>query len=495
MAENTVNTVIDAAVAEPCQEYKDMELLRRIPRVLLGGTQALRAAGEEFLPKNTAESADAYAARLKRSVLFNAFRKAVYQLTGKVFSKPIQVEGADARIEEFIEDIDLQGNALDIFSQDVFTKAVTEGLSFILVDAPAASVDTEQVVSIQEQKESGTRPYFVHIKPQQIIGWRSEMQQGKRVLTQLRIYESVTEATGRFGESAIEQVRVLEPGLWELWRKTDDAWALHDRGTTSLDYIPLVVFNTSPTGYMTADPPLQDLADLNILHWQSSSAQQHILNYTRFPILFGKCLALKEGEAVVIGPNNMIRSENENADLTHVEHTGASIEAGRSSLKDLESQMAFLALEPMLQQDSGNITATKTAVDSSAAASTLMSWAVRLKDSLELALQYMADYIGAEAPGEVHMDFDFVLSLSNVDGQLLLSMFEKGAISRETLISEFQRRGILSDDMDVEADGEMIAEEAEASLEAQARAITTAKNASASQGQEPKEGIKPPAAD
>lgn len=466
----TAMSITDSDVSKPCAEYTSAEEMRRVGRTLMGGTAAMRAAGETYLPKNTAESVNAYTTRLSKSVLYNAFRRAVNNLVGKVFDKPISLLESDEAMEEWWEDIDLQGNSGDVFARMVFEKVMAEGLAYILTDYPVVP-EGQEPVTVGELKTTGLRPYWVHILPQQVIGWRTELVGGIQRLTQVRILETVTEPKGLFDETSIEQVRVLVPGGWQIWRPVDDdsgRWQLYDAGQTSLDFIPLTCVYATRKGHFQSDPPLQDLADLNVKHWQSLSMQDHILDYCRFPILFARNLGLDEGADLKIGPNGVIIAESENAELKHVEHTGASIDSGRSSIQDLENRMAILSLEPMLQSSPGTLTATKTSIDSSSAASSLMAMAVSLKDALEQSLTHLAAYAPEMETGSVHMDFDFVLNLSSADATVLLQTYQAGAISREQYCSELQRRAVLSDDYDIEADGVKIDEEKSSSLEAQA---------------------------
>ena len=77
----------------------------------------------------------------------------------------------------------------------------------------------------------------------------------------------------------------------------------------------LAVFPSSPSmpigrGFMTAHPPLMDLAWLNLAHWQSASDQRHILHVARVPILFGRNLTLPE-DGLALGPNRLATGEGE----------------------------------------------------------------------------------------------------------------------------------------------------------------------------------------
>src|SRR5690606_8734809 len=140
----------------------------------------------------------------------------------------------------------------------------------------------EGVRTRAEEIAAGLRPYAVLIKPEQVLGWRNE----GGILAQFRYMEAVEETDGEFGVNTVQQVRVLEPGSWREYRADKNGtWSLHDEGTTSLSRIPLVTFYTGRTGFMTAWPPLIELAYLNVKHWQSQSDQDNILHTIRVPIL------------------------------------------------------------------------------------------------------------------------------------------------------------------------------------------------------------------
>ena len=56
---------------------------------LLGGTRAMREAGETYLPTHAEETDEQYEDRLQSSVLFNAFEEAVDGVVARVFSEPV----------------------------------------------------------------------------------------------------------------------------------------------------------------------------------------------------------------------------------------------------------------------------------------------------------------------------------------------------------------------------------------------------------------------
>ena len=151
---------------------------------------------------------------------------------------------------------------------------------------------------------------------------------------------------------------------WECWHHGNGqmrAWQKVDEGRHDLGDVPLVSVIANPTGFMTARPPLVDMAWLNLAHWQSTSDQRHILHIARVPLLFGRGLQMAE-RGLEIGPNRLILSDDPSADLKFVEHSGAAIAARRQDLVDLEDKMAVMGFD-MIARRPVMATATGRAID------------------------------------------------------------------------------------------------------------------------------------
>lgn len=448
-------------IDQPCSEYNLSALAWTLPRALMGGTRAMRAKGERYLPKEKAEDADSYRARLNRSVLFNGFRKTVKDMRGKVFAKPVKVgEDADARIVELCENVDAAGRNLNVFGFDVFGDALQTGVSFVLVDMPTAMKRTDgRPVTLADERDAKRRPYFVHVPAENLIGWQSETIHGHEVLTQARIREVAHVRDGRFGSKAVEQIRVLEPGSYEIWQKGDGGeWNLVENGPISLSRIPLCPVYANRTGFMTGEPPLADLADLNADHWAKKSDLDNITHVAQVPILFGT--GFSENAQIVIGSSTMTRATDPNAKLQYVEHTGAGIEAGRQNLKDLEHQMQVMGLELLIPKP-GEATATGRAIDQAAMNAPLALMALALQDALEQALGFAAEFMGLppEAGGSVTVNTDYGVSMRDAtDLQALIAATSAGYMTPGRLLMEFQRRGVLADDCDPLCEAEDAAE-------------------------------------
>jgi hypothetical protein len=415
---------------------------------LMGGTRAMRAAKQAYLPQWPAEDGESYKARLATSTLFPAYQRTVSVLTGKPFSKPITIgDDVPPRVAEMLPDVDLEGRNLDVFAAEVCEDALARGFCGILVDCPP----NPGARTVAEEQQAGIRPYLVHIKAGAILGWKSEVVGGQRKLTQLRLLETVEVEDGPFATKAIEQVRVLTPGAWQTYRaKATEAgkieWVLFGEGVSTLPEIPFIPVYGRRAGFMVGTPPMLELAHANVEHWQSKSDQQTILHVARVPLLFAKGLA---GTTITVGAGSFVSTDGEHADLKYVEHSGAAIEAGRLSLLDLEDRMRQAGAE-LLVIKPGNITEVQTVADNEQGMCDLQRIVQVLEDCIDQALALMARWVGLPTGGTVEIYRDFgAATLAEASAELLAGMEARGGLSRETLYAELKRRGILGPGVDV----------------------------------------------
>lgn len=460
------NTPKKATVATPSAAYQRMAPRWEMIETLLGGTEAMRAAGSKYLPQYDAESNVTYSSRLSRATLLNMTEQTLDTLSGKPFKEDVVLEeDVPEAVAELAPDIDLQGSNLQAFCRVWFREGWAKGFSHVLVESPSPveRVDGEgqpRTRTLEDDRQDKLRPFWVHLKPESVIAAFAMVVNGKEQLTHIRIVEKTTEQA-EWGEVEKIRIRVLEPGLWRLYAPTDrkDEWVIEDRGTTSLDYIPLVTFYAGKrTGLMECKPPLTDLAYLNVSHWQSASDQRNVLTVSRFPILAGSGVA--DGAKIEIGPNKFLTTENPQGKWYYVEHTGAAISAGAADLKALEDQMGTYGAEFMRQRP-GNETATGRALDSAESSSYLASTVKDFQDCVELAMQFTADWMNLEEGGSVTISND--VDLTEIDSAELDALNKARAsrdISRRTYLTELKNRGVLSDDFDFEEDEELLLEEA-----------------------------------
>ena len=237
---------------------------------LLQGTYQMRKRHRRYLPQEPRELDESYDNRLARSVCPPFYVRLERMLAGMLTRKPVRLDDTADVIREQLFDVNLLGDDLNVWTFDITRKMVRYGHVGVLVDAPA----------------DGGRPYWVSYTPRQILGWRAEQQEGRQVLTQLRLAEMVTVPDGEFGEKAVEQIRVLTPSEYQLHQKQDNGdFKVVDEGRTSLGEIPFSVAYAQRHGFMESRPPLEDIAELNLKAYQIQSDLDNQLHISAVPML------------------------------------------------------------------------------------------------------------------------------------------------------------------------------------------------------------------
>lgn len=423
----------------------------------------MRRAGRTYLPQEPAESEEAYKNRLDRSVLTNLYVKTANKLVGKPLKKPIVAqEDVPKEILQLWDDIDNQGTNIDVFARSLMDSAVDDGVTHVLVDfTDTASVEGRFPgggLTLEQAENMNVRPYARHVKATDLIGWKSELRNGTRVLTQIRILESAKVDVDEFNQGEVERIRVVEPFLQRVYEKVkedgkEEDWILIEAITTTAPFIPLVTFYTNKTGFMQGQPWLLDIAHLQVAHWQGDSDQRNILHIARIPILFGKGFGDDDSQVQIeIGSNTFVRGPS-NSDLKYVEHTGKGIEAGAKDQKDIEERIQTLGMEMLIKRPNGNETATARALDQAEADSDLGMVSRELENALEEVLDLFGWWLGLgdDSGGSVAVFKDFGIEAEDLqDIELLLRARAQGDLSQMTFFKELKRRGLLSDDFSIQ---------------------------------------------
>jgi hypothetical protein len=429
--------------------FKDLPMLQ----ALMGGTDSMRKAGSTHLPMWQAEDPLYYETRLQKATLFPAYSRTCEVLAAKPFSKPITLsEKLSTRVQDLCKNIDNQGRSLHVFGAALLEHALAYGMSGIMVDAPnTKQVPTERAdgqLSVADEQKYNIRPYFVMIRAEDILGWKVKYDNGKPVLTQLRLLECAVEEEGEFHDKQVEQIRVLEPGKWTTYRKRSagdgrQEWAKFEDGTTKLKVIPFVPVYGQYEGFMCSKPPLIDVAFMNVEHWQSKSDQQTILHIARVPILCA--IGGDDKTQIKVGANAAINVAI-GGDIKFVEHSGRAIGAGKESLADLEEQMRQAGAE-LLVLKPGDVTATQIHSENEAGMCALQRIALDCENAMDQALKIMSEWLGDTVveDGAVKLFNDYgAATLAEASLDLLIKMNMSSKLSDETLFKEAQRRGMVS---------------------------------------------------
>ena len=424
-----------AAINDPNSAWENMEPHWILIENLMGGSYQMRKRHRDFLPQEPRELDEAYDNRLARSVCPPYYQRLERMLAGMLTRKPVRLNDVADVIREQLFDVDLQGNDLNIWTYDTARKVIRYGHCGVLVDAPA---------------NANGRPYWVTYTPRDILGWRTELKDGEQKFTQLRLMEKVVEPDGDYGETIVEQVRLLTPGAFEIHRKNNDGdFQLFDEGATSLSEIPFSVAYSNRINFMESRPPMEDIAELNLKAYQTQSDLDNQLHIAAVPMLAFYGFP-QTSEEVSAGPGEAIAFPADGR-AEYIESKGTSFDSQFKRLDQLEHQINTLALAAVLGQKLGAETAESKRIDRSQGDSTMQVVAQQMQDMIDNSLIFHAQYLGNNSAGSSFVNRDFLAArLDPQEIGSLLQLYTAGTITQETLLKQLHEGEVLGDEFDVE---------------------------------------------
>ncbi len=419
-----------------------------IMKAVTEGTEYLRENSEAFLPLEPREDFDAYMARVNRAVFSPFTQRLIRAATGLVLRKPITLTGDPYWTDTFKMDVDGCGSDLDEYARRILMCSLTYGQSHILVDYPAPS----GALSLAEERQQNRRPYWIEVDPNNLYGWRLDRESNYGNLIQARIAEKAVLPDGDFGEKVYDQIRVIEPGRYRVFRKKEQIEEMYDvsdnsvtgnfemgsadkdyqqveSGEFSLGEIPLVTIYSGKTENLVSKPPLLDIAYLNLAHFQRQADLIHSLHVASQPMLVmegyddqTKDLAISVNYAMATQPGNKIY---------YVEPASSAFDAQSAEIKELQMQMATLGISTLSQQKFVAESADARRLDRVDTNSMLAMVSMELEQKLQKCFNFSAEYVGIEPP-EVKISRDFDIErLIGQDITALTALFDQQIIDRE----------------------------------------------------------------
>jgi hypothetical protein len=449
-------------------------------RDIIAGQDAMHAAGERYLPKLKAEDDKEYQARVKRSDFFNGTWRTIDALGGMVFRKPPTVEVPKA-IEPFLADVTLSGMSMEAFAKEVTEEVLGPGRIGILVDHPPSQTDEDgKVVPITRAvaEQRGVRPTLQLYAAESVRNWKFSRIKNAWMLSQVVLGEKHEQPKDgdEFETECVDRYRVLDLGgaggtyrqrVFEVKNDKDvqiggDIVPLMNGAP--LDFIPFKVAGTGGANDAIDEPPLIDLADKNVAHYQVNSDYRHGGHFTALPTLFLSGIGQDESGAapkILIGGSAAITSPHPEAKGEYIEFQGQGLGALEKMLDRLEKQMALLGARMIADESTQAETLGATQIKRAGENSVLAKIVTSVSESLEWALGVFAKWAGHEAEIAYQLNRDFLPAM--MDAQQLNALFAgvtSGNISKRELFELLQRGDVIDGEKQYEEHQREIDEEA-----------------------------------
>jgi hypothetical protein len=452
-------------VNKPCNLYLENWLQWNVVRDCIKGEIAIKAKGENYLPRLPGQIDIDYAAYKERPKFFDGTSRTAEGLHGQIFSQaPYQNGEISEAFKELLKNVDANGMILDQFSSNILWDAMQTGWGGILVDYPLMSEGTSIA-------ESNAQAYIKWYQAEAIIRWQNNIVNGVKKLALVVLREDIEEqkVNDEFETVITEAYRVLsfdEDGnyIQRLFVKNEDKEAPYISSEPiyakingeNLREIP---FFTCP-GEVPEKSMLLGMAFENIGHYQKSADYENGLHITGVPTPIAenmkqpvdannKPLTVKLGatefQFFYGGPDN-------NVNVKFLEFSGGGLNQLRLALNDSLERMAKLGIKAIGEEKKVAETAKTASIHRSAENGLLGAFARNMSDKITQAIRLMAKWNNideAEADGwsyELNNNFDYE-DVSNQILQVMHSARMSGELPRSVWFTFLKKHGILQEEL------------------------------------------------
>lgn len=418
------------------------------------GQDEVHEYGIKYLPRLSGQTDQEYKAYKQRALFYNATQRTIDGLTGMLFMRPPVTE-MPPPVAALAEDVTMANQTLHQFAEMIAEQVVMLGRCGVLVDHPPMT----EALTVAQAQSLGMRPYMRLYDAECIINWRCERINGVEMLVLVVLEEEYPEWKDEFEASMEMQWRVLEllEGIYRqrVYRKNDRGkfYVVEEIYPQSqgrpIARIPFEFFGVRDNTPCVDKPPLLDLVDVNLSHYRTTADYEHGLHFTGLPtpVVTG-FYADDQSSQLRIGSGTAWLLPDPAAKAFYLEFSGQGLQELREALRAKESMMATLGARILAPEKRQVETAQTAAIHRAGENSVLASISQSISIGLTHCLEWMGNWIGSDGDVMVSLNKDYLPnSMTSEDVKALVTSWQAGAISHETLFSNLVKGEIISADV------------------------------------------------
>ncbi|MDH0749513.1 DUF4055 domain-containing protein [Pseudomonas sp. GD03842] len=428
----------------------------------------------EYLPmpdplNRSEENLARYEQLKKRAMFLNVTGRTRTGLMGAVFRKTAEVE-LPPGIDYLLENVSGDGASLEQLCKEATGECLDTGRGGFLVDYPKIDIPEGQT-SLTAAQTANSRAYIHFYPAESIVNWREDVIDGVKRLTLVVLHEKLNEPSEdgfEFVEKDQYRALMLLDGQYVQRVYSEDSQEGEesipkDKSGAEFDHIPFHFFGSQNNDASIDKAPLEDLAEVNILHYGNSATVEESGFISSQPTLF-ITTDIQPDEFVKLNPNGMHigsrRGHNLGKSGSAIMLQATETQLARELMKDKEQQMLMIGAR-IVQQSNGAETAEAVRIRYSSDNSVLGTIAGNVSEAVRLALFDAQRFMNGEVDEEgtvfwLNQEFfDQVMDAQAILAQVQL--WQQGIIAKADLRTNLRQAGVIESDRtddDIDADRE-----------------------------------------
>ncbi len=395
-------------------------------RDVLAGEDAVKAAGEKYLPRLDSQSGEEYAAYKARACFFGATARTLEEYLDLVFRRApvVGFGGSGPELRAFVRDCDRWGLDFVRYARRVVGEVLAVGRvgSLVLWDA------------------ADGRPWVSMWRAKDILNWDVDCAGGRARLTGVVLREG----------TRVRVVRLVGAECFqEMWERGDEGLVLRERLRVTREGVGLTFVSFVFHGPRHSRPepdrlPLADIIAANLDHYRLDADYKHGLHFAALPTAW--VTGFDKGSALRIGSSTAWVSEVPGASAGFLEFSGAGLAFIEKAVERVERRMALLGARMLEVSEADGPRAAPAVGELSGLGSVVASLNQSLSEVLRMARWWCVG--GDLGCDDVSFTMNTDLAQRPISGEGLAAVvaaWRAGAISRESMLALLKRGEVLPD--------------------------------------------------
>jgi hypothetical protein len=413
----------------------------------------MRANASLYLRRPDGLTADEWTQYVKGADFFPVADTTLRTVLGLAFRKDPKFT-VPPRLEPMLSQASFDGRSLEVLAVDMLREILSVGRCCAVLDFPRDNTTATSV------------PHISFFKAEAVLDWDMGIVNGVRRLTYLRLQEDNPDLEDTGTEQHL--ILTLDPMLTVrrmhvttgangvvTEQQIEDDLVPSVKGAP-LAYIPAVImgpYNLEPD---VEKPPMLDLVDVNVAHFEVSANYSHALYRSAMPTPVVVGSINEDQKPRAIGPATMWLLP-EGSQAFYLAAPSDAHESLRRAIQDKEARLNALGATMILSGQRRNEAVETAAMRHANDTAVLQASIHTLEAGVRTLLQWASDWV---QKGKVVVEFNRDLVSTTITPQLvtaLLQAVNAGALSRQSFIETLRKGEVV--DRSVEEEIEMIEEE------------------------------------
>lgn len=401
-------------------------------RNVFAGNDAMKENATKYIPPLSGQTPDQYKEVINRETFENYTLATAKGMSGLIFAKAPVIE-LGTQLTTLAENIDLAGSNLIDLAQNAVNEVSETGRIGLLVDM--ITPDIEITSTLQEQ-QLNLRPYIKTYTTENIINWDTQLINNRAELSFLVLSEPYMVRTGfKFVDKVRYRVYELIEGICTVrvfeniatGRQKDNFQQIGNDIVVkmqgkAIDFIPFVSITSEKLSIDPVNPPLLDLADINISHWYLNIELRNALHWIGIPKPYASGVQLQKDQSIQWGASSIDVFPNPDAKIQFAEFMGKGISEIRDSLTSKKDAMLALGAKILAPESASQISENTMQMKTAGQRAIIIQIADTVSRGIEKALSFMALWVGESEKVLFQLNTDY--NLSEMSPQMLQQIYQ-----------------------------------------------------------------------